>query len=96
MAGGFNYADTGSYTAFGVFDGQSSQETGFYGSIDTLSVTPKVAVPEPGTVPLLAVGLACIGFMLRRKTSQSWAGAAGAAHCRSRTRTRDSLPVRRS
>jgi hypothetical protein len=71
VAGGFNYADTGSFTAFGVFDGQSPQETDFYGTIDTLSVNPKVAVPEPGTLPLLAVGLVWIGFVLRRKTSPS-------------------------
>jgi len=97
VAGGFNYADTGSYTAFGVFDGQSSQETGFYGSIDTLSVNPKVGVPEPGTLPLLAAGLGCIGFMrLRRRTRQSGVGAAAAAHCRSRTRMTDSWPARRS
>lgn len=95
VAGGFNYAD-GSYTAFGVFDGQSLQETDFYGTIDTLSVNPKVQVPEPGTLPLLAVGLACVGFVLRRRMSQSGVGAAGAAHCRSRIPTRDSLPARRS
>jgi hypothetical protein len=71
VAGGFNYADTGSYTAFGLFDGQSAQETDFYGTIDTLSVTPKVDVPEPGTLALLAAGLAAIGFVLRRRTSQS-------------------------
>jgi hypothetical protein len=72
VAGGFNYEDTGSFTAFEVFDGQSpQQETDFYGTIDTLSVNPKVAVPEPGTLPLLAVGLVWIGFVLRRKTSQS-------------------------
>lgn len=71
VAGGFNYADTGSYTAFGLFDGASAQETDFYGTIDTLSVTPKADVPEPGTLPLLAVGLAAIGFVLRRRTSQA-------------------------
>lgn len=95
VAGGFNYADTGSYTAFGMFDA-SSKETDFYGTIDTLSVTPRVSAPEPGTLPLLAVGLACIGFVLRRKMSQSGVDAAGAAHCRSPIRTRGSLPARRS
>lgn len=95
VAGGFNYAETGSYTAFGVFDA-SSQETDFYGTIDTLSVNPKVAVPEPGTLPLLAAALACVGLVLRRKMSQSGVDGAGAAHCRSPIRTRGSLPARRS
>ena len=54
----------------------------FYGTIDTLPVNPKVAVPEPGTLPLLAVGLACVGFVLRRKASRS------GAQCLGRTTTR--------
>ena len=98
VAGGFNYADTGSYTAFLAFDSQSSQETSFYGTIDSLSVNgPVASVPEPGTLPLLAVGLGCIGLVrLRRKMSPSNARVADAAHCRSQTRTRDSWPGRRS
>jgi len=84
VAGGFNYAE-GSYTTFGLSDVQSAQETDFYGTIDTLSVTPKADVPEPGSLALLAAGLAAIAFVLRRRTSQAVARRAELGVRRSRS-----------
>jgi hypothetical protein len=68
VAGGFNYAATGSYSAFGMFGGPSDVETSFYGSVDTLSVN-RVSAPEPGTLLLLGAGLASIGLSRRRRKS---------------------------
>jgi hypothetical protein len=85
VAGGFNYMDTGSSTAFALSDGQSGEETDFYGTIDTLSVKGPVSVPEPGSFTLLGAGLACIGLVGLRRNR-----APGAVRCRSRRRTRDS------
>jgi hypothetical protein len=44
--------------------GSVDQYTGFYGSIESISVN---SVPEPGTVPLFATGLGLMALLARRR-----------------------------
>jgi len=72
QASGWQYysatvADTGVYTLyFGVLDGL---EEGFssYLWVDSISVSEAGAVPEPGTLAFLAIGLVCIALNVRRR-----------------------------
>jgi hypothetical protein len=64
---------TYSFTATGAsellqFDSLNLNAPGYDVGLDKVSIASATAVPEPGTLSLLGLGLAALGFTRRRKT----------------------------